>query len=378
MINQSQKEKTAPSVSVGADTEQSSQNFTNNIIPHTVKNINPFFEEFRKEVYRTMIPSYLETKTMEEIYDTVYQGKPPIVENVLYPGCYILAGSPKLGKSFMVAQIAYHVSTGTPLWGNSTRQGTVVYLALEDTFERIQTRLYRMFDTKISKKLHFSIESNSIENGLINQLNGFITRYTDNRLIIIDTLQKVRENSGDKYSYSNDYEVITQLKKLSDQYGICILIVHHTRKQAADDKFDMISGTTGLLGAVDGAFILHKESRADNRAILEISGRDQPDSKLHLIRNPESLLWELERTETELWKAPPEPLLERVAAFITKDNSSWRGSPTELVGALGIDMKANTMSMRLNVNASRLFEDYNIVYDNKRTHEGRIITLSLG
>lgn len=373
----SKKEKTAPYASATTDTEQPLTNDTNNIIPHTVENINPFFEEFRKEVYRTMVPPYLETKTMQEIYDTVYQGKQPIVDNVLYPGCYILAGSPKLGKSFMVAQIAYCVSSGIPLWGNPTRQGTVLYLALEDTYERIQNRLYRMFDTEITDRLHFSIESNSIENGLIEQLRAFITKHPDACAIIIDTLQKVRENTGEKYSYSSDYEVITHLKKLSDQYGICILIVHHTRKQAADDRFDMISGTTGLLGAVDGAFILHKESRTDNRAILEMSGRDQPDSKLHLIRNPETLLWELESVETELWKVPLEPLLEMVAAFITKDTPSWRGAPTELVSALGVDMKANTMSMKLNVNAGRLFEDYNIIYDNKRTHEGRIITLSL-
>ena len=80
------------------------------------------------------------------------------------------------------------------------------------------------------------------------QLQGFVTEHPDTKLIIIDTLQKVREVGGDNYSYANDYEIINRIKKFTDRYGICVLIVHHTRKQNADDKFDMISGTTALLG----------------------------------------------------------------------------------------------------------------------------------
>ena len=160
-------------------------------------------------------------------------------------------------------------------------------------------------------------------------------------------------------------------------YGICVLIVHHTRKQNADDKFDMISGTTALLGAADGGFILQKEKRTSNNATREVSGRDQPDQKLHLVRNTETLLWELERVETELWKEPPEPLLEKVAAFITADNAEWCGSPTELVVVLGIDMKANALSMKLNINAGRLFNEYGICYENKRCHDGRKVRLHL-
>ena len=79
-----------------------------------------------------------------------------------------------------------------------------------------------------------------------------------------------------------------------------MLLVHHTRKQNSDDKFDMISGTSGLLGAADGAFLLQKEKRTGNAATLEVSGRDQQDQKLYLVRNTETLLWDLQRAETEL------------------------------------------------------------------------------
>jgi hypothetical protein len=232
-----------------------------------------------------------------------------------------------------------------------------------------------MFGTQISDNLHFSVSANQIGKGLDEQLQGFITAHPDTNLIIIDTLQKVREMGGDNYSYASDYEIIARIKRFTDQYGVCVLLVHHTRKQNADDKFEMISGTTGLLGSADGGFILQKEKRTSNKATLEVSGRDQPDQKFHLSRNPQTLLWELETAETELWKEPPEPLLEKVAEFITADNAVWCGTPTELVEVLGVDMKANTLSMKLNINAGRLFNKYGIHYENKRCHDGRKVRL---
>ena len=370
------REKTAPNVSVGADTEQSSQKCTENIITTENENIKGF-EKIKRKMLRRADPSYLNTVSMTELYNTVYKSKPPLIDGLIYPGTYIFAGAPKLGKSFLMAQLAYHVSTGTSLWEYTTRKGTALYLALEDDYRRLQERLYRMFGTESADNLHFSVSASQIGNGLDEQLKGFITEHPDTKLIIIDTLQKVRDVGGDNYSYANDYEIINSIKKISDRHGICIIIVHHTRKQNAEDKFDMISGTTALLGAADGGFILQKEKRTSNNATLEISGRDQPDQKLYLVRNTQTLLWELEQVETELWKEPPEPIIEKLAAFITSDNAEWCGSPTELVEVLGVDMKANTLSMKLNVNAGRLFNEYGICYENKRCHDGRKVRLYL-
>ena len=368
--------KTAPSVSVGADTEQSPENSSVGIINNSSDYFNSF-EKIQREMFWLSDSSYLNTVSMSELYDTVFQSKPPIIEGLLYPGTYIFAGAPKLGKSFLMAQLAYHISTGTPLWNYTTRKGTVLYLALEDDYRRLQERLYRMFGTECVDDLYFSVKAEHLGKGLDEQLNNFITDHPHTNLIIIDTLQKIREIGGDSYSYSNDYDVISRIKSFTDSKGICILLVHHTRKQGADDKFDMISGTTGLLGAADGGFVLQKEKRTANNAVLEISGRDQPDQKLYLIRNPNTLLWELDRAEAELWKAPPEPLLEIIANFINEDNPKWVGTPTELVAKLKIDAKPNTISKKLNVNAGRMFNEYGIIYDNKRTHEGRRITLKL-
>jgi hypothetical protein len=139
----------------------------------------------------------------------------------------------------------------------------------------------------------------------------------------------------------------------------------------------MISGTNGLLGAADGAFLLQKEKRTSNSATLDVSGRDQQDQRLYLSRNQKRLIWELEKTETELWKEPPEPLLERIVKCITEDNPNWNGTPSELVTFLGVDIKANVLTLKLNVNAGRLFNEYGIRYENNRGHDGRKVSLHL-
>lgn len=367
-----EKEMTAPNVSIGVDTEQSSIKQTTNSISNRDVNFNPFDEFFKK-----IDPSYMKTVTMQELYQDIYSKKPPVIEGLLYQGTYLFVGSPKIGKSFFMAQLAYHVSTGTPLWDYPVKKGTVLYLALEDDYRRLQERMYRMFGTDSTENLYFSVSSKPLGNGLTDQLSGFIREHPDTILVIIDTLQKIREVDSDSYSYAKDYEIINQLKQFSDSWGICLLLVHHTRKQKASDNFDMISGTNGLLGCADGAFMLYKETRTSNKATLEISGRDQQDQKIHLIRDEEKLCWNFEKAETELWKEPPEPLLECIANLVTEENPTWQGTATELIEKLGLDMKPNVVSLKLNVNAGRLMNDYSIRYTNKRNHSGRMIFFSL-
>ena len=316
------------------------------------------------------------TVTMSELFDNAYQGKPPIIDGLLYRGTYLFVGAPKIGKSFFMAQLAYHISTGSPLWNYPVRKGTVLYLALEDDYARLQKRLYRMFGVAENENLYFSVAADHVSKGLDKQVDIFVREHPDTSLIIIDTLQKVRESGGDSYSYASDYQSIAALKGLAAKHGICLLLVHHTRKQNADDKFDMISGTNGLLGAADGAFLLTKDKRTSNNATLDVSGRDQQDQRLFLLRDEGTLAWKLDKVETELWKEPPEPLLERVAEKVNEANPSWEGTPTELCDILNFDIKPSAITQKLNVNINRLNDEYKIAYRYRRTHEGRKITLS--
>lgn len=162
---------TAPNVSVGADTEQPIQKIAENSIYEYEENIKSF-EEMQREMQLSLDPSYLKAVSMNELFDTQYQSKPPLIDGLLYPGTYIFAGSPKLGKSFLMAQLAYHVSTGTPLWNYTTRKGTVLYLALEDDYRRLQERLYRMFGTESADNLFFSVSAGQLGKDWMNSLQG--------------------------------------------------------------------------------------------------------------------------------------------------------------------------------------------------------------
>ena len=315
----------------------------------------------------------LYTITMEELYDTAFPPKVPIVDGLIYNGTYLFVGAPKVGKSFFMAQLGYHVSMGIPLWNYKVNQGSVLYLALEDDFSRLQKRLSKMFGMESTSSFYFATMSKSLNEGLEEQLSKFMKEHSDTKLIMIDTLQKIREVGGERYSYSSDYDIVTKLKQFSDKHNVCVLVVHHTRKLQSEDSFEMISGTNGLLGAADGAFIMQKKKRTDNIAVLDIAGRDQPDQKLTIEFDREHCVWNFKKAETELWKEPINPLLEAVNLLLTKENPEWQGTATELVEKLpNMQIQANVITRKLNVLNSRLLQEYGIQYENKRGHERKI------
>lgn len=372
------RKTTAPVPPVGADGEQSLPIDTCIIttdvpeINYPDENSEENFLELQRRLDRINDPNYLHTITLNELYETTYPSRPPIIDGLLYPGTYLLAGAPKVGKSFLVGQLAYHVSTGQSLWDYPIHKCTVLYLALEDDYKRLQDRMFRMFGVEITEQLHLATCAKQIGSGLEDQLEQFLREHPDTRLIIIDTLQKVRELSGEAYSYASDYEIVGKLKQFADKYGICLLLVHHTRKQPANDKFEMISGTTGLLGCADGAFLLQKERGTSMNGTLDIVGRDQGEQKLFLVRDREHLFWNLDHVEAETCEAPPDPILEKISVTLDEE---WTGTPTELVQLLNLEQKPNTFTRYLNVNKGRLENEYGIDYRSTRTHDGRIVIL---
>jgi RecA-family ATPase len=378
MMNETEK-TTALVPSVGADGGQPLRNSTEQSIPDENAEINPPEEDLR-ELYRRMQrmtdPHYLHTISMTELYQTSYKSRPPIIDGLLYAGAYILAGAPKIGKSFLVAQLAYHVSTGQKLWEYDVRQGTVLYLALEDDFGRIQNRMFMMYGVEDTDKLHFATVAGKIGNGLDEQLENFMREHPDTKLIIIDTMQKIREAGGETYSYASDYEIVGKLKQFADKHCICILTVHHTRKQPAGDSFEMISGTTGLLGCADGSLLMQKKKRTDMDATIDVVGRDQQDQILYLKKNPETQIWQLEKMENELHKEPPDRVLETVSRLVSPNQREWTGSPSELANAANVGMAANTLTKYLNVKSGRLLDEYHVSYENKAKHTGRQVKLA--
>lgn len=309
----------------------------------------------------------LQTLSMPELYDTEFPVTEPIIQELLYPGLYILAGAPKIGKSFLVAQLAYHVARGKQLWSYPVQQCSVLYLALEDKFSRLQQRLVRMFDMDVADKLHMAISAQELGNGLEEQLSSFIGKYPDVRLIIIDTLQKIRSAQDEKYNYARDYNNAARLKEFADKHGICLLVVHHTRKQQSEDSFEMISGSNGLFGAADSAMVLRKSQRCDNKASLEIVGRDLADQLLSLSFSAERCLWTLAKAAVSRWQQPPDEVLEAISAFVQQCNGHWHGTAQGLLDAMHYkEIKSNSLGRRINAKKQQLLDYYHIVSNRHR------------
>ena len=130
-----------------------------------------------------------------------------VVDGLLPQGLHILAGAAKTGKSWLLLLLSLRVAQGKPFWNLQTEKGTVLSLFLEDSLNRIQQRLMDLTEDA-PDNLHFATLSKSLSDGLCEQIEGFITEHPDTNLVIIDTLQKVRENSGESNLYATDYKDI--------------------------------------------------------------------------------------------------------------------------------------------------------------------------
>ena len=249
-----------------------------------------------------------------------------VVDTLLSQGLHILAGSPKVGKSWLALWLAVTVAKGEAVWGMGVKQGTTLYLCLEDFTLRIQNRLFEITEDAPAS-VHFSTSSDTLGKGLEEQLCAFLSEHPDTVLVIIDTLQMIR-GAGYDNTYANDYRDLSALKQIADAHGIAILLIHHLRKESADDVFNRISGTTAISGAVDSSFTLVEERRGSGRAKLSCIGRDIEYRELTLERNGENV-WELVSDS----RTQPELLGDRIIYLLSelmRERTKFIGTPTEL------------------------------------------------
>ena len=264
-----------------------------------------------------------------------------VVDTLLSQGLHILADSPKVGKSWLALWLCLCAAQGKPLWTFVTRPCEMLYLCLEDSFQRIQSRLFEITEDAPAS-VHFTTNSGTLGKGLEEQLCSFLAEHPDTVLIIIDTLQMIRGTGYDN-TYANDYRDLSVLKHIADTHGIAILLIHHLRKEFADDVFSRISGTTAISGAVDSSFTLVEDKRGSGKATLSCIGRDIEYRELTLERNAENV-WELVSDS----RTQPELLGGRIVILLSelmRDRTEFIGTPTELsaqidpVGSEGITPK---------------------------------------
>lgn len=318
----------------------------------------------------------LETMDAETLMTTPLEQLKFIVEGLIPQGLHILAGSPKIGKSWLSLWICLQVAKGEKVWGFETLKSYVLYLCLEDSFARIQSRLFEITDEAPSN-LHFSIMSDTIGNGLEMQIENFIKDHKETRLIVIDTLQKVRSNATANVNpYAADYDDINAIKQLADKYKIAIILVHHLRKTGDSDPLNMISGTSGIAGSADTNFVLQKEKRIENRATLICTGRDIEQRELMLQFNKNTFLWEL-LEPIEIERSQVDELIIFLSDFI-KLSGNFTGTATELAEKLKefnhTDCKPAVLKKKI-IKHMKYLNENNITYSENRTFERREFSL---
>lgn len=206
-----------------------------------------------------------------------------VVYGVIAEGLTILAGAPKLGKSWLALHLALAVASGGTAFGciDVGRARPVLYLALEDGHRRLQFRARQLLGDgeRIPNRLHIIIKGGRLE--LEGALMEWLDRHQrDQPLVIVDTLAKLRPaTSRSDNAYDADYRFVGRLKDIIDAVtGGAMVLVHHTNKRADGDFLDAVSGTQGIAGAADATVTLRR-TRQEKTATLSVTGRDVIESE---------------------------------------------------------------------------------------------------
>lgn len=297
-----------------------------------------------------------------------------IIDTLISQGLSILAGASKTGKSWLALWLSVMVAKGKDVWGRKVKQGTTLYLCLEDNTVRIQNLLFEITEDA-PPSVHFTTEALTIGQGIEEQIDTFINEHPDTVLVIIDTMQMIR-NSGCDTSYANDYRELSVIKKLADKHSIAILLIHHLNKDEDAETFNRISGTTAVQGAPDTSFTLVEDKRGSGKALLSGIGRDIGYREIELKRNDENV-WEVVSDSYN----QPEMLMDNVIILLSefmKERSEYTGTPTDVAERLSAlsDEKVSSkiLSKRLIQNRDEL-ADLGISFDNRRSNGKRLITL---
>ena len=268
----------------------------------------------------------------ETLQDMRFQPGKFTIDTLLPQGISMLGGAPKNGKSWMVLDWCVRVAKGESVWNLPVKQGSTLYLCLEDPLRRVQDRLLQLTD-EAPPNAFFATAAEKLGQGLCEQIREFIHEHPDTALVAIDTFQIVR-SGGQDISYASDYAEVRELKKLADELQISILLVHHLRKQGASDPLNKLSGTTGISGAMDAIFILDRGQRSEGAATLVCTGRDIETRKLDLRFSKSDCSWELVQDSLEN-RALEMPEELTVLVEFMRSAQTFSGSNTQLADTVG-------------------------------------------
>jgi hypothetical protein len=324
----------------------------------------------------------LETITATELRANEIEPLGFSVEAILPFGLFILAGSSKIGKSWLALDMSNCVASGSSFWGYRTVQGDVLYLALEDSNKRLQNRLAKISssaeETHKPTDIHFVTKAHKLGYGLSEQIREFLLDYPFTKLIVIDTLQHIRNSNGFTGSYTGDYHDMDALRSIISGYNLSMLLITHNHKSDESDPVNKVYGSAGLTGAADGIFVLEKRNRIVNKAKLTIANRDTEGLQFELEFDRISCRWQLVSIVGD--DIDEEKRLYELLHHLLDGNPTWVGTSTELSSVLtSIDslfsMSSVTLSKTLKAQQEYLLSHHNILCTFTRNKNARLIEL---
>lgn len=261
------------------------------------------------------------------------------VPGLIAEGVNLLAGPPKVGKSWLSLNLGVAIAGGHPALDSiEVQPGPVLYLALEDTPRRLQSRMRKVLaGRRAPRGLTLDTYCPPLPAGGTAYIAGWLDEHPDARLVVIDVFTKVRgAPPGGVSAYEADYAAIGHVKRLADHYAVPVLLVHHVRKAGSEDFLAEVSGTNGLAGAADAVLVL-KRGRAEADGVLHVTGRDVTENDYAMTFNADAGAW-------RLLDGPADDHLmndtrARIARFV-RDHPNGR-KPKEIAEAL--QLNANTV-----------------------------------
>lgn len=281
------------------------------------------------------------------------------VPGIIAEGVTLLAGAPKVGKSWVALGLAIAVATGGKALGTlDVIAGDVLYLALEDPPRRLQDRLSKVLaGDEAPGRLTLSIACEPIPAGGAERICAWLDAHPDARLVIIDVFAKVRgAGNANGNQYDADYAAMSALKRIADHYGVAILVVHHTRKAGSEDFLNEVSGTQGLAGAADAIAVLRRQRGAAD-AVLHVTGRDVEETEY-----PLSWVARLGSFHLLAGQASDYSLGDTRRAILDHLREVESATPKQITDALGIDHATARQTCK------RMFDDGQIDTDGRGTY----------
>jgi AAA domain len=231
--------------------------------------------------------------TAASLKDKKFEPISYVVPLLIPEGVTILAGKPKVGKSWLALDLALALAGGRFVLGDiHLIEGDVLYAALEDNNRRLRSRIERILTQQAQQwpaRLTLATQWRRLDAGGVADAKDWAASVKRPRLIILDTLAGVKPDRNNKDTmYEGDYRALGELQKWAGQAGLGVLILHHTRKMESEDPIDSVSGTLGITGCVDTVAVL---ARTGKGVTLYIRGRDVEEQEKAITFNNETCRW---------------------------------------------------------------------------------------